>query len=256
MKKFSELEKKYLKSIVDLSGSKDNNIGNLFFWSFNYPVEFELNYEKSKVEINYYEEDFESKNDLINITRTVSHELFLIIKLLKFLEKKDLIYFFKETSRHFDKNIVYIKRGATIYSSTGEKKLKNLISQNIEDENLIEDLLHFNRRSLVVDKTLISFLKNGFLTDFELLALNEKEISIKNLKIANQNFITAKRTLIVSIIALIFTVLFQFVGYIFSDNNNCCEEIISNSKERLEIEKETLKQINSIHYDIHKDSIK
>jgi hypothetical protein len=174
MKDFSDQEKKIIKKIIYLDDSPAtfNVINNIIedIFDFNFFIKLESDvYCPLLVNKDYFDKMTNEYGSMwINeFTKDLTKSLFLLIGLLKYLERENLIIL----SGEFD--VKYLGVPDTI----GQK-----LEYQLEDKSLIKDIYLYSRKRIIATESLRTLLKNDYKSIQEIQIINELRYNKKLLK--------------------------------------------------------------------------
>jgi len=195
MRDFSEIEKKIIDRLIELDENLSLNVlGNLLSNTFAKFGEYYIKIEsptKCNIEIEEgYSKQIENSGDSIRIIKEIlegtSRDIFVVVKLLAYLENNDLIF----TSG--DENVTSI--GPTIVNA-------KYISSRCFDKEVCDLLYKYSRKKFYSTETLRRFQKNSYLDDEE----------IRNRELSQQYRKTIKYSAIAICVSLLGVIVSAFV---------------------------------------------
>ena len=198
----SDLEKDFLKRIVDLSErTHDMFLGNLLDKDLR-NIDVHLDRQRNVAEFRFDQQYFPADTDFIYKVREMSWTFMKLVKLLKYLESENYLYLYQESEPENTSRF-----GQLIQSSP-------YITYQIYDPDIKKLLIDYSHRTIVVGQTVIDYVKNNYQTLEQIRHLENKQIAERNLIIANdsldkaeigltqskKSIKTATRAIIVSIV--------------------------------------------------------
>ena len=198
----SDLEKDFLKRIVDLSErTHDMFLGNLLDKDLR-NIDVHLDRQRNVAEFRFDQQYFPADTDFIYKVREMSWTFMKLVKLLKYLESENYLYLYQESEPENTSRF-----GQLIQSSP-------YITYQIYDPDIKKLLIDYSHRTIVVGQTVIDYVKNNYQTLEQIRHLENKQIAARNLIIANdsldkaeigltqskKSIKTATRAIIVSIV--------------------------------------------------------
>ena len=169
----SELEKDFLKRIVDLSErTYDMFLGNLLDKDL-LNIDVFLDRQKNIAEFRFDQQCFPANTDFVYKVREMSWTFMKLVKLLKYLEKENYLYLYQESEPENT-------------SRFGQLIMENsFVSYQIYDPDIKKLLIDYSHRTIVVGQSLIDYVKNDFKTQEQLRHEQNVAIAEQNLNIAN-----------------------------------------------------------------------
>lgn len=233
MKDLSEVEKKFLIRLIQLSKYTQNVfLGNILD-DYLENIDVFLDHKNERVEYRFDEDKF-SKDiyDLTSTARTISWNISIIIKLLKYLESQDLVLLYQES---------IIRENHTRFGRLTANS--NYIRYRENDEEITDLLLKNAHKVIIVGQTIKEYVENEFKTKSDLQHIESVKIAKEDLKIARKALDKAtksvKQSSIAIIISIILGILSVWVSFIFNEQ---------------QLENET--KINQTQYDDFMESIR
>jgi len=238
----SDLEKDFLKRIVDLSEKTQNMfLGNLLEIDLQ-NVDVYLDRQKNLVEFHFDVLYFPQNTDFIYKVREMSLTFMKLVKLLKYLEKENYLYLYQESKP--DDNFRF---GRLIQNSP-------CIIFQLYDPDIKKLLIDYSHRTIVVGQTVIDYVKNNFQT-LEQIRHNENiRIAEQNLKIANESLEKAeigitqsKKSINRATTAIFVSILLGFISILssFYLSEKQSARPISIEKNQFESLNENIKSVDS-----------
>lgn len=223
MRKLSNDEKNFLSELIRISVNSHNvflaNIIDRELNNIDIFVDYANNLVEYRIDQNMYNND---PTTFMQFTREFSWKIMRYVQLLKDLEKAGMLFLYQESPN-------------TNSSRFGRLVRNNqYIQSSINDSDAIQSIIKYAKKTIIINESLIEYVRNNFQTNDEVRYSEEKLVSAKNLK-------TAKNSLIVTIVALSLTIITSLVQIFHT------EESSKNSNE-----KEINKLLKYIHYDVHK----
>jgi len=172
----NELEKDFLKDIIETSKTSKNMFLGNFFDKYLQDIDVFLNFKEFEVEYRIDKAVYPNLNDCFDRLRNLSWTLMRLLKLLHYLEKHNYLHLFQESNPRNSERFGKLTVG------------NEFITYELCDTKIIRLLLNCSCRTIVVGQTLKDYVENDFSTD-EQIRHNQ------NIKIAKQNLTIARDTL-------------------------------------------------------------
>jgi hypothetical protein len=171
----SELEKEFLKRIVDLSErTHDMFLGNLLDKDLR-NIDVYLERQRNIAEFRFDQQFFPADTDFIYKVREMSWTFMKLVKLLKYLEGKNYLYLYQESEPENTSRF-----GQLIKSNP-------YIAYQIYDPDIKKLLIDYAHRTIIVGQTVIDYVKNNYQTIEQIRHIENKQIAEQNLKVANDS---------------------------------------------------------------------
>lgn len=171
----SDLEKDFLKRIVDLSErTHDMFLGNLLDRDLQ-NIDVYLDRQGNIAEFRFDQQFFPADTDFVYKVREMSWTFMKLVKLLKYLESENYLYLYQESAPNNTSRF-----GQLIQSNP-------YISYQIYDPDIKRLLIDYSHRTIVVGQTVIDYVKNNYQTLEQIRHTENIHIAEQNLKVANES---------------------------------------------------------------------
>lgn len=207
MRKLSKDEKEFLKSLKKLSERSQNVfLANMIDDQLN-NIDIHLDYEKNLVTYQFdqrmYEENKEGF-DFMEFVRAFSWRMVNYIKLLKYLEDQNMIFFYQESQTN------RFKRFGRLVAE------RTFISHEVKDSDIAKLICEYSEKTIIVNEAFNEFVRNNFESDEDRKHRENIEMAQKNFGIAQDNLVAAKKMIYVAKITIWITVGIFILGSILS----------------------------------------
>lgn len=171
----SDLEKEFLKRIVDLSErTHDMFLGNLLDKDLR-NIDVYLDRQRNIAEFRFDQQFFPADTNFVYKVREMSWTFMKLVKLLKYLEGENYLYLYQESEPENTSRF-----GQLIQSNP-------YITYQIYDPDIKKLLIDYAHRTIIVGQTVIDYVKNNYQTLEQIRHIENKQIAEQNLKVANDS---------------------------------------------------------------------
>ncbi|WP_312172168.1 hypothetical protein [Chryseobacterium sp.] len=187
MRQLSENEKKFTSKLVDLSQrSSDVLFSNIIYAEMS-NTNISIDYSNEHVEFHFDKQLYDTNPSIfLDFVRSWSWEVVRYIKLLEYLEKMDLLFLLQESSDEES-----IEFGTLIVGN-------QFIRKSIHDKSLIKLILKYSSKTIIINDSLIEYVKNNFKTKDDLHYENNTQLSNRALRIAKYTLIATAVIFVIS----------------------------------------------------------
>lgn len=184
MKKFDQDEKYIIFEIVKrwkngqavcLADIVDN---------FLVDIDVKLDYQNHTVELLFDQQKFLHLSSFTSIVTDKAWLLMRFVTLLKYLQKLEYIYLYQQGNIPTQPT----RFGQLVQGSTP-------VTYNISDPIIIDFLLQYSYRTIVVGQILIDYVDNDYKTDEEIRHIENKRIAEKNLEEAHNSVVLSEKSI-------------------------------------------------------------
>lgn len=170
----SDLEKEFLKRIVDLSvRTHDMFLANLLDRDLQ-DIDVYLDRQRNIAEFRF-DKQFPPDTDFVYKVREMSWTFMKLVKLLKYLESENYLYLYQESAPNNASRFGQLIDG------------NPYISYEIYDPDIKRLLIDYSYRTIVVGQTVIDYVKNNYQTLEQIRYAESKKIAEQNLEVANKS---------------------------------------------------------------------